>query len=190
VVHTSGCGVVEVDTLLPGAVYLVEEKTPENSYELFSASVSEGKPGLVITRDYPPDIRRNYSLPDCLIQWLTHLVGENHINPTSLGLLLSRVANFINRNSQAMVLLDGMEYLISQNGYDRILHFIHQVRDMIITGEGTMIMPLDIRVVDNRELALLERNLEIIEQSAKIRGRRFTFELEDGLLKVLKTTER
>lgn len=175
---------------VPGTFYLVEERLPEFSYEIFRTSILKNRPGMVITRDYPPEIRRRFSLDDCEINWLTHLVGENHINPTAIGLLLSRITGFIERTPKAVVLLDGVEYLISQNSYDRVLHFINQIRDMVVISDGTMIMPIDLRVVDEREQALLERNLEVIEPPSKYRARRFTFELEDGLLKVLKETER
>ena len=177
--------------LLKGKYYLVEERTPDISYELFTGAVSNGRPGLVITRDYPPEVQKRYALPDCTMSWLTHLVGENHINPTALGLLLSRITNFVERSKSAIVILDGVEYLISQNSYDRILHFIHQIRDMTIISEGTMIMPMDSRVVNEKELAFLERNLEILDSSSvRIKGRRFLFELEDGLLKMLSENER
>jgi len=176
--------------LLKGKYYLVEERTPDISYELFTGAISGRRPGLVVTRDYPPEVRKRFALPNCTMNWLTHLVGENHINPTALGLLLSRITNFVERNEAAIVILDGVEYLISQNSYDRILHFIHQIRDMIIISEGTMIMPMDSRVVSEKELAFLERNLEVLDSSTMIKGRRFLFELEDGLLKILSENER
>lgn len=183
-------GGAEDAALIPGTFFLVEERTPEFAYEMFNSSVADGKPGLVITRDLPLDIRRKYSLLDVPMVWLTHLVGNDHINPTSIGLLLSRITSFIDRNQQGIVLLDGVEYLISQNSYDRILQFIHQVRDMVLVGGGTMIMPLDTRVLEEKQLALLERNLEVIMPSTKAAGRRFVFELEDGLLKVMKENAR
>lgn len=184
-------GLSEGNPITTGSFYLVEEKKPDYSYELFNDTVSGDIPGLVITRDYPPDVLKKYSLELCNVHWLTHLVGENHINPTALGLLLSRINSFIESNERLVVLLDGVEYLISQNGFERILHFLHQIRDMILTHGGTMIMPLDIRVVDRKERAFLERNLEVIEpEESRMKGRRLHFELDNGLLKVLKEEDR
>lgn len=190
--RTDGDGAEEMSTLPEnGVFYLVEERTPDYSYAMFAKALTEKRPGLVITRDYPQDVFDRYSLPECQIHWLTHIVGENHINPTSLGLLLSRISGFIDRKGKgATIILDGVEYLISQNSYDRILHFVHQIRDIVIVGDGSMILPIDTRVVARKELAFLERNLEIIEPLAKVRGRRLLFELDEGTLKVLRESDR
>lgn len=173
-----------------GRFFLIEERSPELSYDTFNNAIMEGKPGLIISRDYPAEISKRYGLPDIPIVWLTHLVGEDYCNPTSLGIILSKITNFLECNSKAVVMLDGIEYLISQNSFDRILHFIHQLRDQVIVREGTMIMPLDARVLDEKQLALLERNLDVIVPPEKFGGRRFTFELEDGQLRVLRANER
>lgn len=176
--------------LTPGLFFLVEEKCPDFCYEVYNRAVSEGKKGLVITRDYPNDLRRRYLLQDEQITWLTHLVGEDRINPTSIGILLSMIARFIEHNRHAIVILDGGEYLISQNSFDRILSFVHQVRDLVIINKGIVLMPIDKRVLEEKQLALLERNLEVVEPATRFSNRQLTFELEDGLLKVLKVSER
>jgi len=170
--------------------FLVEEKSPDFSYDMFNNALSEGRPGFLISRDYPAELTKKYGLPDCKIIWLTHLVGENYLNPTSLGIIISIITKFLESCSKATIMLDGIEYLISQNNYERILHFIHQLRDLVIIHDGMMIMPVDARVLDEKQLALLERNLEVLVPPEKYGRRRFTFELEDGLLKVLKSTER
>jgi hypothetical protein len=174
-----------------GRFLLVEERIPEFSYELFNNALSEGKPGLVFTRDYPAEIRSRYNLVGSFqMMWLTHLVGENNYNPTSLGLILSKITSFLDYNKHGVIMFDGIEYMISQNSFDRILHFIHQVRDLVILARGTMIMPFDTRILETKQTALLERNLEVIVPPEKPTAKRFTFELEDGLLKLLKTHER
>ena len=173
-----------------GRFFLIEERTPDFSYEMFGNAIAEGRTGLVMTRDFPADVQRRYDIQNTQIYWLTHLVGENHFNPTALGLLLSKITNFLDHNKRSAILLDGIEYLISQNNYERILHFLHQVRDIIIIHMGTLIMPLDTRVLEEKEIALLERNLEVITPPETPSGKKLTFELEDGLLKLLRHTER
>jgi len=175
---------------MKGGFFLIEEKIPELSYEMFNNALAEDKAGLVFTRDFPNDIRRRYNLAGTYrMIWLTHLVGESNCTPTSLGQILSKITTFLDFNKNGVVVFDGTEYMIAQNSFERILHFIHQVRDITIMAHGTLIMPLDTRVLDVKETALLERNLEVITPPEKPAGRRFTFELEDGLLKILKTKE-
>jgi len=174
-----------------GRFFLIEERTPDFSYEVFNNAMTEGKTGLIFTRDYPDEVKKKYGLEGSFqIMWLTHLVGENNYNPTSLGLILSKITSFLDYCKGGVVVFDGIEYMISQNTFERILHFVHQVRDMVIMAHGTLIMPFDPRVLEVKQTALLERNLEVIVPPEKPAARRFTFELEDGLLKILKTQER
>ena len=91
------------------------------------------------------------------------MVGEGRINPTAIGIIMGQVRAFIEANHKSVVLLDGLEYLISLNTYDRMLQFMHQLRDVVVTNECVMLVPMDPRTVGQRELALLERNLEVVE---------------------------
>jgi len=175
----------ESASLKSGSFFLVEERAPDFTYEMFGEHVVNGKYGLVITRDFPPEVKRKHALPDCSILWVTNLVGPDNISPTSIGLLLSKIITFFEKNHPAVVVLDGVEHLISQNSFDRIMQFVNQLRDTVLVIEGTVIMPLDTRVLEARQLALLERNLEVVVPSPRLSGRKFVFELEDGMLKVM-----
>jgi hypothetical protein len=180
----------ESASLKSGSFFLIEERSPEFTYEMFGAHVANGKHGFVITRDLPSEVRRKHDLPACQTLWVTNLVGPNNISPTSIGLLLSRIIAFFERNHPAVVVLDGVEHLISQNSFDRIMQLIHQVRDMVLVSGGTIIMPLDTRILEEKQLALLERDLEVIVPSPRLSGRKFVFELEDGMLKVMNENAR
>jgi len=144
----------------PGNVYLVEERRPKFSYELFEQMLSSGCCGMVITRDFPKKLLTDRELSSCKLVWLTNLVGEGRINPTAVGILMSQVRAFIESNPKSAVIIDGLEYLVSLNTYDRMLQFMHQLRDIVATNDCTLFVPVDPRTLSERELALLERNLE------------------------------
>lgn len=146
----------------PGNVYLVEERRPRASYELFEQALSSGCSGLVITRDFPKKLLTEKELDSCRVLWLTNLVGEGRINPTAVGILMSQVRAFIDGQKRTAVIVDGIEYLISLNTYDRMLQFMHQLRDVVATNDSILVVPVDPRTLSERELALLERNLEVV----------------------------
>jgi archaellum biogenesis ATPase FlaH len=64
---------------------------------------------------------------------------------------------------KAVILIDGLEFLISVNTYDRMLQFVNQVRDIAVTTGSIVIIPFDMRTLNEREQALLERNLQVIQ---------------------------
>ena len=146
----------------PGNVYLVEERRPRFSFDLFEHALSSGFRGLVVSRELPKRVQADRNLGDSRVVWLTNLVGEGRINPTAIGILMSQVRSFIEGNPRTIVLIDGFEYLVSLNTYDRMLQFMNQLRDIVMTNESSLIVPIDPRTLSEREIALLERNLEVV----------------------------
>jgi len=132
------------------------------SYELFEHALSSGCAGLVITRDFPKKLLTEKELDSCRMVWLTNLVGEGRINPTAIGILMSQVRAFIESQKRTAIIVDGLEYMVSLNTYDRMLQFMHQLRDMVVTNDCVLIVPVDPRTMSEREIALLERNLEVV----------------------------
>lgn len=146
----------------PGNVYLVEERRPKTSYELFDQALASGYVGLVVTRDFPKKLLSEKELGSCKVLWLTNMVGEGRINPTAIGILMGQIRSFIENQQRTVVVLDGLEYLVSLNTYDRMLQFMHQLRDVVVTNESIMLVPVDPRTLSQREIAMLERSMEPI----------------------------
>ena len=160
----------------PGNVYLVEERRPKACFELFDQATSSGYSGLVVTRDFPKKILTEKELTGCRILWLTNLPGEGRINPTAIGILMGQIRSFIENQPRTAVVLDGFEYLSSLNTYDRMLQFMHQLRDIVVTNESMMFVPVDPRTLNPRELAMLERSMEPIVPKAEAESQ------DDGIL--------
>ena len=153
--------------LARGVCYLVEEKKPDLAYRLFKQLAAEGLPGLVITRQYPDRVRRERSLGEAKVLWLSHTPGEDYHNPTAIGTLAKTVSRFIeDHGGEAAVLLDGLEYLIVNNGFLQTLMFVEHVNEFVMQRKAVVIIPVAREALEEKELALLERNLEVIESPA------------------------
>ena len=148
--------------LKPGNVYLVEERRPKASFDMFEHGLSSGCCGMVVTRELPKKLVNERNIGNSRVVWLTNLVGDGRINPTAIGILMSQLRSFIEGHGKTVVLVDGLEYLISLNTYDRMLQFMNQLRDVVMTNDSALIVPVDPRTLSERELALLERNLEVV----------------------------
>ncbi len=176
----------------PGNVYLVEEKRPRASYAFFDQVMTSGYPGLVVTRDFPKKLQSDTGIGSCRILWLTNLVGDGRINPTAVGILMGQIRSFIEANPKSAIVLDGLEYLISLNTFERMLQFMHQLRDFVVTNDCVMFVPLDPRTVGQRELALLERSMEPVEMKEPSEGQEESMlgQGEDGILRILEAPHR
>ena len=141
--------------------------------------------GLLITREFPDRLRSSYNLNNASIVWLTHVVGRDCIEPTQTNLILNRIVSFTRDNSPCVIMLDGIEYLINQNSFDVVIGFLNHVRDLIIIRNSVLVVALDPNTLDSKELALVERNLQVIKSNGEGRSGPL-LSLESGVLRVMK----
>lgn len=148
--------------LEPGACYLIKEKKPDLSYRLFSMLTQGGTPGLIITRQYPERVRRERGIEGRRIVWLSHTPGEDYHNPTAIGSLAKLISGFVEENQGvAVILLDGIEYLSINNGFLQTLMFVEHVNEFVMQRKAVVILPVSPDALEEKELALLERNVEV-----------------------------
>ena len=147
-----------------GRSYLVEERKPTHATRIFSEMASYGFPGLCISTAHPADVKREYGLRgNVTVLWLSKVKKDYSISPSSLGMLRDRITSFAERNENSVVLLDGLEYLISTNGFDLALKFLHDLMESVTLNRSRLIVPVSPATLEARELALLERSMEPIE---------------------------
>lgn len=165
----AGLGITRKYSLSAGKSYVVEESPPDISFDAFVniVSTSTGDPpkkavGLAVSRQHPDLIRQKYGLEQTPVYWLATRTGQEVISPTNLGILTHTLIQFVEENPSGVILLDGLEYLVSNNDFNKVLRVIDQVNDHISQSKAVMIIPVDPRAFDQKELALLERNMEKI----------------------------
>jgi hypothetical protein len=146
-----------------GTCYLVKEGKPLLSFKLFEMMLADGARGLCVTRQYPERVREQYKLGAARVLWLSQTPGEGSHNPTSIGALATEVARYVEQNSESALILDGVEYLVVNNGFPQVLKFIEHVNELVMRSKAIMIIPVSPDAFDRKEMALLERDLEVIE---------------------------
>lgn len=156
-------GSVMTHVLEKGRSYLANEEKPVKSNEIFVDLVTHGVNGLYITRRSPKEIQKKYGLKRTPIIWLTRekTTGKS-INPTDLPGLSHTIKEFIKKTNDGVVLLDGLEYLITQNDYKDVLQFVQSLDDSIAMSNSRLIIPLDPSTLNRQQLHLLRRDMHIL----------------------------
>ncbi len=150
-----------------GVCYLVKEKKPEVSYRLFEILMEQKIPGLVVTRQYPERVRRERGLADVRVIWLSHTPGEDFHNPAAINMLAKVLQKFIEDNGgEGVILLDGLEFLIINNGFLQTLMFVEHVNEFVMQQKAILLLPVSPDTLEEKELALLERNIKVLEYPA------------------------
>lgn len=145
-----------------GSSYLLLETKSTESFKLFKGYISQDNKGLLITRLFPSRVRKQYNLANTPVLWLSRTQTKKAINPTNLGVLLEEARDFIANNHKTLILLDGLEYLIIENDFERVLKFINSLEDEIALHNSRLLVSVNPKVLDPERKALLEKTMKVL----------------------------
>ncbi len=152
-----------LDELRGGTTYIVREKKGDAAFELLSKLTSGGRDGLCITRKHPEIAKSHYSIPAHVhIRWLTPSLGKDRMDPKALNALTNIVYRFVTENPGAVVLLDGLEYLLLHNEFSKTLLFLENVNDYVMQSDALLLVPINPEAMQGHDIALIERNAEVL----------------------------
>ena len=147
-----------------GISYLVQEETPDLSFELLLDMVTHDYEGICISRMFPKRVRTRYRLKETPVLWLCSEDGENCLSHPHLGKLYETIGSFLDESSRPVVLLDGFEYLITQNEYKSTLKFLQVMVENVAMKGGVLLLPINPSALDTKDLNLLKREMVVIKE--------------------------
>jgi hypothetical protein len=175
---------------IPRGVYLVYDEKGDAALSLFSELVTmplrpdaeiTGREesaaatlqflipsGLVVTREFPEGIRKRHNLQVTPIIWLTESPGERRIAPTSLAVLTDTIVRFMESNPNSIVIVEGIEYIVTYNDFKKVLRSLDSLNETAWVTKGRLLVAVNPRAFDDRDLALLERDRKVLRGPASI----------------------
>jgi PAS domain S-box-containing protein len=163
---TKGGGKYHIE---PAHIYMIKTDSPVSPYIIFSDLVKHGMEGLCITREKPSDVRRAHELEKTPVIWLTtnRVPDVDTISPTNMVDLSSVILSFLEKASNGVVLVDGLDYLIAQNSFMATLNLVQLLRDKVMLSRSRVIIPLDQGVLDPRDLHMLTKEAIVFDVHEK-----------------------
>ncbi|MFH1055702.1 MAG: DUF835 domain-containing protein [Candidatus Altiarchaeota archaeon] len=147
-----------------GSAYLILEEKCEKAMGIFTRELKDVPRGLYISRANPKALRCNPELANAEVCWLSKLRAGEDIpsifGPQEVSMFIN---NFIEAHSRSIILLEGLEYLVSNNNFQIVLRLVQQVRDRISTSESKLIIPLNPNVLDVTQLNQLKQECHTID---------------------------
>jgi hypothetical protein len=89
--------------------------------------------------------------------WLTEEKVNGEITVYSLQDLSVMIGSFLVKANRGIVLLDGVEYLTTNHGFESFLRFLQVNRSRFESLESVLIIPVTEGTISERELRLIER---------------------------------
>ncbi len=123
--------------------------------------------GLIVSRQSANDIRRKYYIQTTPILWLSTVQGQQNMDPAKLALLTDYITNFMETSPNGVVLVDGIEYLVTSNDFQRVQKAIDRWTECTMTSKCRLIMSIDENAFETKEVATMERDRETVRPNAK-----------------------
>ncbi len=145
-----------------GSTVLFEGKGSKPAYKTLIEELPFGERGLIITRLHPGQVREKYPVANTRILWLCGQPGEDRVDPLALTILQNIIIEHMQKHGRSIILLDGIEYLVSENHIDKVLRLLYSIRDSAVVSGSKLLVLLDPQTMSPRELALIEREFTVL----------------------------
>ena len=136
--------------------------------------------GLLVPREYPENIRENHKIQVTPIIWLTEAPGDRRVAPTSLAVLTDTVIRFMESDPNSIVLLEGIEYLITFNDFRKVLRHLDSLNETAWITKARLLVAINPKAYDPKELAMLERDRKVVRGEEGIEQLRKRFKVSSG----------
>ena len=163
----------------PGMSYMIREPKPSRCYKMFEKEIATGKEGLCVSRLSPREVRENFSIGRSKVIWLSLYekrdmplppsalgmvtepddqvdANDVYIQPAALPVLFSHITNFLDGNPGGVVVLDGLEYMISHNKFTSMMNFLQMINEHIKQTDSYMIISANPQAFDAKQFSQLE----------------------------------
>ena len=121
-------------------------------------TLSNDRKGFVISREPLSLVERKLGSKEVPVLWLTKVEGENCVYPTRLPYLHQILVDFMREDdAPKVIMLDGFEYLVLENGFKPVFKFLASLRDYVLLNNTIILLPVFGNALDEREYALLSR---------------------------------
>jgi len=149
-----------------GSSYLFTERSVAHAFETLKRLMSEGRRAIVISRTHPSRVQQVHGV-DCPMMWIAKTTrpagGVISLEPTRLMKIHSTVSDFIKANPGSVVLLDGLEYLITENGFGPVMKTIQLTNEEVAMTNSFLLVPIDPRTLEIQQLGYLEREFSSLD---------------------------
>jgi len=143
--------------------------TEDGIYAAFAALrylLVEGHRALILSKTHPDKISSRYQV-DCPIIWIVSKpppgVKAITVDPFRLGRIYSLIADFARNNPGAVVLLDGIDYLISENDFSSFMKTLQLINENIAMTGSILLLPVNQDSFTPQDYSFLEREVPQME---------------------------
>jgi predicted hydrocarbon binding protein len=147
-----------------GYSYLIESEDPYAGFDVFVDHMEHGAQGMYIVREYPEKLRKRFELGSAPVIWLSNERDVKYARePTNIPLIYSEVKSFLDNAQGGILLISGLEYLIIQNNFIKILKFIQLLNENVAIKDALLLLSVSPEALSSQDIKILERELRVLK---------------------------
>jgi hypothetical protein len=148
--------------LLPSNSYLVKEQRPDRAIRMVEQGLASF-PRLVVVSLHPPAFSGQNAAATTTIKLGANVAGESgseaSVSPGEIG---GRLRAPTEAGGGAIVFLDSLEYLVTENGLEMIARFVNWLVAQVQSTGSVLVVSLDPSALDLKDLSRLQRAFNIV----------------------------
>ncbi len=153
---------IGIDKLTWGGTHLIKSEATDQQYKLVEQAVEKGHSAICFTRDFPKKLKDEFNFGETKVYWLSNIGKKDTIKPKNLEKLSLSMEQFLAKDEGGLILLSGIEYLITNNNFLTVLRLIQSLRDQVAVSNSILIIPVNPSTLEGSQLKLLEREVDVI----------------------------
>ena len=150
--------------LRPGDAYFFDSKNPAPLFDLAGHLAVHGRPLFVLARHDIEALNVEHNIPIASSSWLSQNGDVRSTEPT-LENIRRKIDAFLWENLRAVIVLEGIEYLSSLHGDDRIVNFLRDIVDGVRLEDHLFIATGDFNAFPITTREHLSRYMTALEPS-------------------------
>jgi len=167
--------------LLMGSSYVVSEKTNKSTITLFTNLTTPDNKGLFITRGDPNIVKNTVSFLNAQAVLLKQNRAKGFENIPDLEGLTTKIKKFAKENKNSVIVLDRVDYLITNFSFEQFAKTLYQITDIISETNALLLFHIDPGLLDDRQMAIITNELQPLP-SQKIED----IQLKDEIFDILR----
>ncbi len=147
-----------------GKNHLIYETQTHFTFELFAEFDKHGIPCICLTTKLPRKLKKEYNLKKAEFIWLSDPADPKVLT----GEVLKSLKKFMKDHKECIVMIDEVEYLILENGYDVTEEFLSDLGKYAAKNGSSLIVPLNPGSINEEISSALARKFDQIKDVRNI----------------------
>ena len=117
---------------------------------------------MVISRSPATRVKAVFEDRPEKVFWLSKTGRSKCLNPHNLEKITFNISRFLQTKPGSLVYFDGLEYLISNNDFQKVMRFIETVHEKSQMLDGAIVYPFTPEVISKREMIQLQTEMDVV----------------------------